>query len=192
MVDISQIIVEHQSAIESLNSIRTEIEQVANRMIRCMKNGGKILWMGNGGSAAECQHLAAEIVGRFTRERRGWPSLALTTDTSILTAVANDYSFDEIFARQIEALCQPNDLVVGISTSGNSRNILCGFRKARTVGAFVVALTGGDGGASTEIADISVVVPSRVTARVQEAHALIGHIWCEFLDQFLGEQEEHV
>jgi D-sedoheptulose 7-phosphate isomerase len=145
--------------------------------------------MGNGGSAADSQHLAAEIVGRFRCRRRGFPSIALTTDSSVLTSIANDFSFDYVFARQIEALCRRDDLVVGISTSGQSRNILCAMESAKQAGAFVVALTGDDGGAIRAIADVSVIVPSRVVARVQEAHILIGHIWCEWIDEFLAARE---
>jgi D-sedoheptulose 7-phosphate isomerase len=192
MANITQLIRDHQSVIESLEVVGPQIELVANRMIVCLQNGGKILWIGNGGSAAECQHLAAELVGRFARERGGLPSMALTTDTSILTSVANDYSFDEVFTRQIEALCRPNDLVVGISTSGNSQNVIRGLHRAKDLGAFVVALTGGDGGTMNGIADASVIVASCVTARIQEAHGLIGHIWCEFIDQFFAEPNKHV
>jgi D-sedoheptulose 7-phosphate isomerase len=192
MLDISQLIRDHQSVIESLVALRPQIDLIANRMAACIQCGGKLLWMGNGGSAADCQHLSAELVGRFVHERRAWSSIALTTDTSILTAVANDYSFDNIFARQVEALCMPEDLVIGISTSGNSRNVLCGLRAAKQIGAFVVALTGCDGGEISKIADASVIIPSRVVARIQEAHILIGHIWCEFMDEFLSEQEKHV
>jgi D-sedoheptulose 7-phosphate isomerase len=192
MVDIPQLIREHRSVIDGLEAIQSEIEQVARRMAVCLKKGGKVLWMGNGGSAADCQHLAAELVGRFVRERCAWPSLALTTDTSILTAIANDYSFESVFVRQIEALCRPEDLVVGVSTSGNSRNIVSGLQRAKEIGAFVVALTGGSGGAIRNIADASVLVPSFVVARIQEAHILIGHIWCECLEAYLAEEEKHV
>lgn len=191
MIDIAGLISEHQAVVAQLTASVAEIEMVAFKMAETLRAGGKILWMGNGGSAADSQHLAAELVGRFLRERCGWPSMALTTDTSILTAVANDYSFDLIFARQIEALCQPKDLVVGISTSGKSRNIVCGAQRAKEIGAFVVALTGGDGGALKAIADCAIIVPSQVVARIQEAHILIGHIWCQWIEESLAGQENH-
>lgn len=139
--------------------------------------------MGNGGSAADSQHLAAELVGRYKRERRGLASLALTTDTSALTAVGNDYGYDRVFARQIEALCTAKDAVVGISTSGNSANVLEGVRKANELGAFTLGLAGGSGGKLAELADKCLTVPSRSTARVQEAHILIGHILCDWLEE---------
>jgi D-sedoheptulose 7-phosphate isomerase len=190
MINIAAIFRDHQAVIESLVTVRAQIEIIGQRMTTCLDKGGKILWMGNGGSAADCQHFAAEIVGRFARPRRGFPSIALTTDSSVLTSIANDFSFDTIFARQIEALCQPNDVVVGISTSGNSRNVLCGMECAREVGAFVVALSGGDGGAIETLADASVVVPSYAVPRIQEAHVLVGHIWCELIDEFLAQREK--
>jgi D-sedoheptulose 7-phosphate isomerase len=137
--------------------------------------------MGNGGSAADSQHLAADLVGRFMRERRGFASMALTTDTSVLTAVANDYSFEHVFSRQIEALCTPQDIVVAISTSGNSRNVLAGVLAARERGAFTVGLMGATGDMG-DIVDICLRVPSQVTARIQEAHILIGHILCNWVE----------
>jgi D-sedoheptulose 7-phosphate isomerase len=189
MIDISTVLRDHQAVIKNLITVRAQIELVGQCMTTCLDKDGKILWMGNGGSAADCQHFAAEIVGRFARQRRGFPSIALTTDSSILTSIGNDFSFDTIFARQIEAHCRPDDVVVGISTSGNSRNVLCGMERAKEAGAFVVALTGDDGGAIKALADVSVVVPSRVVPRIQEAHVLIGHIWCELIDEFLAERE---
>lgn len=188
MIDIASLISDHQAVVGQLSTAVPEIEMVASKMAATLQAGGKILWMGNGGSAADCQHLAAELVGRFVKERRGLPSIALTTDTSILTAIANDYSFESIFARQIDALCQPNDVVVAISTSGHSRNVLCGALRAKQIGAFVVALTGGDGGQLKSLADVSLIVPSRVVARVQEGHILIGHLWCQWIDECLSQR----
>ena len=189
MIDIASILLDHQAVIENLAAIRPQIELAAQRMAECLDRGSKILWMGNGGSAADSQHLAAEIVGRFARRRPGFPSIALTTDGSVLTSIANDFSFDSVFARQIEALCCRDDVVVGISTSGQSVNVLRGMESAKRAGAFVVALTGGDGGAIKAMADVSVIVPSRVVPRIQEAHILIGHIWCEWIDESLAAGE---
>ena len=155
-------------------------------MVEALQNGGKICFMGNGGSAADSQHLAAELVGRFQMERGGMASIAFTTDTSILTAVANDYGYDEIFARQVEALCSPNDVVVGLSTSGNSNNVLKGIHKAKEMGIFTVGLAGKDGGQLKEEADLAFVVPSPKAARVQEAHIFIGHSLCEVIELELG------
>jgi D-sedoheptulose 7-phosphate isomerase len=144
--------------------------------------GGKILVFGNGGSAADSQHLAAELVSRFQRERRAVAALALTTDTSVLTAVANDYAFDRVFARQIEALGSRGDVAVGISTSGTSRNVVDGLRVARERGLRTVALTGRDGGPVGAAADIHVNVPDGSTARVQEAHRTLIHAICEIVE----------
>lgn len=156
-------------------------------MIDCLARGGRIFWLGNGGSAADCQHLAAELVGRFERERKGLASIALTTDTSALTAIANDCGFDQVFARQVEALCRPGDLVVGISTSGNSRNVLEAIRTAVSKKIRTVGLSGRDGGKLTAEADICLVVASNNTARIQEAHILIGHILCDLAERRVPE-----
>lgn len=180
---ILQAIREHQSVIAELHTLMPQIEQFAGRMQLCLAQGGKILWMGNGGSAADSQHLAAEIVVRYQTERRGLPSIALTTDTSILTAAGNDFGFDYVYSRQIEALCTAKDLVVGISTSGNSTNILHGIQAARDIGAYTVGMTGNKGGKLDDLCDLIIAIPSPVTARIQESHILIGHILCELLDQ---------
>jgi len=180
---VSKAIDEHLEIVGKLRGIETQLSEVAERVTRALRNGGKVLWMGNGGSAADSQHMAAELVGRFARERRALASVALTTDTSILTAVANDYSFADIFSRQIEALCNPQDVVIGISTSGNSENVLRGFSAARRKGAFTVGLTGQGGKmAARGIVDVCILVPSQVTARIQEAHILIGHILCDCVE----------
>lgn len=155
-------------------------------MAKALEDGNKILFFGNGGSAADAQHLAAEIVGRYKRERRGLPSIALTTDTSILTAVGNDYGFDNIFERQIEALCIPGDVAVGISTSGNSLNVIKGLMKAQDLGATTIAFSGKQGGKVIDIAHYSFVVPSYDTARIQECHITLGHTLCEIIDEKLS------
>jgi D-sedoheptulose 7-phosphate isomerase len=148
----------------------------------CLKNGGKILVMGNGGSAADSQHIAAEIVGRYKRDRRGLPAIALTTDTSILTSVGNDFGFDYIFSRQVEALCNPADVVIGISTSGNSANVIKAIETAKQIGATTVALTGGTGGKLAAMCDFSLIMPSSDTPRIQEAHIFVGHSLCGLLE----------
>jgi len=182
MIDIETAIQEHLDVIGGIRPLATDIAAVARRVSDCLAAGGKILWMGNGGSAADSQHLAAELVGRYSRERRGLASIALTTDTSILTAVGNDYGYDRIFARQIDALCQAGDVVMGLSTSGNSPNVIAALEQANAREATTVGFTGGDGGAMHGIVDHCLVVPSKVTARIQEAHILIGHLICDWAE----------
>ena len=182
---ILDIIKEHLEVVITLEKLENEIKLFAEKSIRTLKNGNKVLLMGNGGSAADSQHIAAEFVGRFKKERKGLPAIALTTDTSILTSVGNDYSFDEIFVRQIEALAHPSDLVVGISTSGNSENVIKGILKAKEIGCYTVGLLGKDGGKLKDLVDLSIVVPSNNTPRIQECHILIGHIVCEIVDMEL-------
>jgi len=172
----------HRETIAQLDAMIPEIERLAQMMRDTLDRGGKILWMGNGGSAADSQHLAAEFVGRYVKERRGLPSIALTTDTSILTSVGNDYGYDYVFARQVEALCTEKDLVVGISTSGNSANVLRAIEAAKAIGAITVGWTGQGTGKLGGLCDLTLAAPSRVTARIQEAHILIGHILCEVID----------
>jgi D-sedoheptulose 7-phosphate isomerase len=168
-----------------LESQIPQIETIARRLAASIQRGGKILWFGNGGSAADAQHLAAELVGRFSRERKALPSLALNVNTSILSAIGNDYGFEQVFARQIEALCEPRDVAVGITTSGNSPNILQGLRAATTIGAFAVAMTGGKGGCVKDCADECFIVQSNVTPRIQEVHILVGHIFCDWIEKAL-------
>lgn len=158
----------------------------------CLAAGGKLLLFGNGGSAADAQHLAAEFVGRFVVERAGLAAIALTTDSSILTAVANDYGFERVFARQIEALAQPGDVTIGISTSGNSANVLAAMKQAANQNLKTIGLVGKDGGLLARASDVSVIVPSANTARIQECHIAIGHIWCELVefDQHLRRSAE--
>jgi D-sedoheptulose 7-phosphate isomerase len=175
-------IVEHQRVIETVHVQIGTLERIAGEIIRAVTHGGKVLWCGNGGSAADAQHMAAELVGRFRRERKGLASIALTTDTSILTAVGNDYGFEEVFRRQVEALCARGDVVVGISTSGNSRNVCLALEEAKRMGAYTVAFTGQGGGAMIGIADATIAIPSKDTARVQEAHALCGHMLCDWVE----------
>lgn len=159
------------------------IERAARAVWECLERGGKVLFFGNGGSASDSQHLAAELVGRYERERRGLAAVALTTDTSILTAVGNDYGYDRVFLRQVEALGRPGDVAFGLSTSGNSPNVLLAIERARQMGLVTIALSGRDGGKLASAAEISIVVPSAKTARIQETHILIGHILCERVDE---------
>lgn len=161
------------------------IMEIAERCNMALGEGRKILFCGNGGSAADSQHLAAEFIGRFQKERRSLPAIALTTDTSILTAVGNDYGFDEIFSRQVEGLGQQGDVLIGISTSGNSANIVKAVEKAREIGMHTVGFTGRDGGVMANLCDLSFIVPSEVTARIQEMHILGGHIICELVEHDL-------
>ncbi len=151
--------------------------------------GGKVLVCGNGGSAADAQHIVAEFVGRFIYERRGLAAVALTTDSSILTAVGNDYGFESIFARQVEALGREGDLLIGISTSGNSKNVVAALRKSREMGLTTFGLLGGSGGECLALCDDSIVIPSREAARVQESHILCGHILCGVVDELLHRDE---
>jgi D-sedoheptulose 7-phosphate isomerase len=150
--------------------------------LQALRTGGKIVLIGNGGSAADAQHLAADFVGRFTRHRRPIPAMALTTDTSVLTAVGNDYGFEQVFARQVQALVRPGDVLVAISTSGASANVLAGVDAARRAGARIVALTGRDGGPLGAASDVVVRVPSDDIARVQEAHIVLGHALCRIVE----------
>ncbi len=167
------------------DTLSGDILEAANRIKSCLDKGGKLILMGNGGSAADCQHIAAELVGRFKKERRALPAIALTVDTSSLTALGNDYGFDTIFERQLEALARENDAVVGISTSGNSENVVRALKKANALGAETIGLVGNNGGKIKEIANLSIVVPSNDTARIQEVHITIGHIICELIEEDL-------
>ena len=177
---------EHQRLFERLAGLAEPIREAGERLSAALAQGGKVLLCGNGGSAADSQHIAAELTGRFVRDRRPLAALALTTDTSALTCIANDYSFDEVFARQVAALGAPGDCLLGISTSGNSRNVIKAVEAARERGLQVIGLLGHDGGALRALCDLAVVVPSDSTARIQEAHAFIGHTLCGLIESTLG------
>lgn len=173
----------HLQTVEAtMNTIGPSLEIAAKVCLECLSSGGKILLFGNGGSAADAQHIAAEFVGRYKIERAGLAAIALTTDTSIITAVGNDYGYADIFSRQIEALANSNDVAIGISTSGKSPNVLSGLILAESLGCETIGMSGHDGGALSEICDINLVVPSDHVARVQEMHILIGHTICELID----------
>ena len=159
-----------------------KLEQCAGHIRKALADGHKVLFCGNGGSAADSQHLAAELVGRFQTERKGLQAIALTVDTSILTAVANDYGYDTVFARQVQALGKPGDVLVGISTSGNSKNVLLAIEEAKAKGMVCIGMTAEGGGKMADTCDICLAVPAKVTARAQEMHILMGHILCELVD----------
>lgn len=179
----SDILKDHQAVIEQLTVCSDDIEVAAGLLTDTLRRGGKILLCGNGGSAADCQHIAAEFVVRYEKKRRALAAIALTTDSSILTAHANDYDFDTVFSRQVEALGNKKDCLIAISTSGNSKNIVKAVEAARLNGLSVIALTGCEGGELKKHATVSIVVPSAVTARIQEAHILIGHWWCGVVEE---------
>ena len=181
---------DHIEVIQTILSQQGILERIAEEMTRAVFAGNKVLWCGNGGSAADSQHMAAELMGRFRRERRGLASIALTTDTSILTAIGNDYGFERVFARQVEALCVKGDVVVGFSTSGNSKNVCRALETAQQLGAFTVALTGAGGGAIASIADITLRIASEETARIQEGHILCGHMLCDWVELAVCEREQ--
>ncbi|MFC1903354.1 D-sedoheptulose 7-phosphate isomerase [Chloroflexota bacterium] len=163
----------------------SEIESIVKLILAAHKAGGKVVLFGNGGSAADAQHLACELVGRVTHNRQALPAIALTTNTSTLTAVANDYGYETVFSRQVEALVDERDVVIGLSTSGNSPNVVQALKAAKKKGAKTVGLTGGDGGKLTEVADLVLTVPSNSIPRIQEAHITIGHIVCELVEKEL-------
>ncbi len=165
------------------DTLADKILEAINMVRDSYQKGGKLLLMGNGGSAADAQHIAAEFIGRYKKERRPVAAIALTVDSSILTCVGNDYGYDQVFSRQVEALTNKEDVVIGISTSGNSENVIRGIEKAREIGAKTIGLLGNQGGKLKDKVDLAIVVPSENTARIQEAHITIGHILCEILDE---------
>ncbi len=181
---ISDSIALKQQLLSSHNDMAT-IERVAKAIETTYREGGKLLLCGNGGSASDAQHIAAEFVGRFVATRKALPAVALTTDTSILTAVSNDFGFETIFSRQVEALGREGDILIGISTSGNSKNVELALREAKSKGMMTFGLLGGSGGSCLALCDEAIVVDSKEAARVQEVHILIGHILCGVSEQLL-------
>jgi D-sedoheptulose 7-phosphate isomerase len=164
-------------------SVAGEFVRLAGVCSDALRSGHKLLFFGNGGSAADAQHLATEFVVRYRKNRPALAAIALTTDTSALTAIGNDFGFDELFARQVEALCRSGDVAIGISTSGNSENVIRGLRAAKAAGAVTVALTGQGGGRLAGQVDVSIFIPSKETARIQEMHLMLGHVLCALLEQ---------
>lgn len=188
---ITDIILESIHVKEQLlHTCLGQIKDIADIIIEALKKNGKVILFGNGGSAADSQHIAAEFVGRFKKDRSALAAIALTTNSSILTSLANDYGYEVVFAKQIEALGQKNDVAVGISTSGKAKNVALGIKQAKKMGIRTVALTGGDGGELAKLADTALVVPSNVTARIQEAHITIGHVICELVEQTLCQEQK--
>ena len=180
---IKREMLSHQAVIaKTIESLESHIYTASIITTEALKNGHKILLCGNGGSAADAQHIAAELSGRYKSERRGLAGIALTTDTSVLTAVGNDYGFDRIFDRQVEALAREGDVLIGISTSGHSKNVVRALSLARNMGCRTIGLSGRDGGVMNEFCDINIVVPSDDTPRIQEMHIMIGHIICQAID----------
>jgi D-sedoheptulose 7-phosphate isomerase len=171
---------------EALPALDEAVAAAGRRLAALLAGGGKLMFCGNGGSAADSQHLASELTGRFIHDRRPLAGLALTTDSSALTCIGNDYAFDEVFARQVSALGRLGDGLVAISTSGNSRNVLRAVEAAKAAGVFTLGLLGRDGGQLRTACDAAIVVPSQVTARIQEAHLLIGHTLCGVIEAELG------
>jgi D-sedoheptulose 7-phosphate isomerase len=170
----------------TLDELNEPVLQAGQLATEVLARGSKIYFCGNGGSAADSQHLAAELTGRFIKDRRPLAAMALSTDTSALTCIANDYAFDEVFARQVQGLGRAGDLLVGISTSGNSKNVIRAVEEAKKLGVHTLGLLGRDGGALRALCEHSIVVPSSVTARIQESHILIGHTLCGLIEQGLG------
>ena len=179
---VSTLIDDHLHTVSTLRDQVTRIEALGQVLVACLRAGNKVLLCGNGGSAADAQHIAAEMVCRFERARRGLPAIALTTDTSALTAIGNDFGFERLFARQVESLGQPGDVLIAISTSGNSVNVAAAVESAQAMGVKCIGLLGGSGGAIGERVEYPLVIASGVTARIQECHILVGHIWCAMID----------
>jgi D-sedoheptulose 7-phosphate isomerase len=172
-----------KTAQATLEYIVDPLEIAANLCIDSLKNGGKVLIFGNGGSAADAQHIAAEMVGRYKVERKGLPAIALTTDTSALTSIGNDYGYSHVFDRQVEALANKGDIVIGISTGGSSGNVINGLQTAKELGCKLIGLSGRDGGEMNTLCDVNLVVPAEDTPRIQEMHIVIGHTICHLIDQ---------
>lgn len=178
---------DHATAFSYVRSnLVDELVHAGRTLANCLDSGNSIFWCGNGGSAADCQHLAAELVGRFKKDRKPLKSIALTTDSSVLTCIANDFDYKEVFSRQLEALGSNGDVLVAITTSGNSQNILNAIAVANSIGMKVILLTGKDGGEATKMQCQSILIPIQETAPIQEMHILIGHILCDLIEHQLG------
>ena len=180
--DYSELIAERRGLLDSPH-YRAQVEAIAEAMVVALRAGNKILWCGNGGSAAEAQHMAAELSGRFLRERPGYYSESLSVNSSTLTCIGNDYGYDVVFSRQVEAFARPGDVVIGMTTSGSSRNIVLALEAAKRKGAVAVAFTGNGGGESARVADLALVGPDGYAALVQEVHQVMAHILCDLVEQ---------
>ncbi len=181
--EIKKMISESADIILKSKTISEQIEQAINEIVNCLKKGNKIIIFGNGGSAADAQHIAAELIGRFQMERNSLPAISLTTDSSIITSIGNDYSFDVIFSRQCESIVSKDDIVIGISTSGNSKNVENGIITSKKKGATTIGLLGEGGGIIKKIVDISIEIPSKNTAHIQEGHRVIYHVICDNVEK---------
>ena len=179
-------ILEHSAVLDSIEHLDESIIRVANLLIRCLENKGTIFWCGNGGSASDSQHLAGELIGRFVDERKPLKSIALTADSAVMTCIVNDYGYEYIFSRQVEALGSKGDVLVGITTSGNSKNVLKAFEVAKDKGVTTIGLLGKGGGMAKSLVEESIIISSHTTARVQEMHILVGHILCDLIEEGLN------
>jgi D-sedoheptulose 7-phosphate isomerase len=182
---------EHLALFQSLHSLENQVTQAAEIMSECLKKGNKIMFCGNGGSAADSQHIAAELTGRFVKDRPALAGLALSTDSSALTCIGNDYGFDDVFVRQVQGLGKSGDVLVAISTSGNSGNILKALEAANDMGIATIGWLGRDGGKAAQLCAHSIIVPHTTTARIQEAHIFIGHNLCALIEKNLGFSHGH-
>lgn len=184
---LKEAIEEHEAAINSVKEIAETIEEISGKIVNAVQKGACIYWLGNGGSAADAQHYAAELMVRYAKNRKPIPSIALTTDTSLITAHSNDFEYDTVFERQVEALVTEKDIVVGISTSGNSRNVELALKKSIDKGALTVAMLGKDGGEIGKFVKNSIIIKSDITAHIQEAHLVIGHFICNLIESEIRE-----
>jgi D-sedoheptulose 7-phosphate isomerase len=182
---IENEIAAHLKVAETMSSLTNKVEIAAQLCIDTLQGGGKLLIFGNGGSAADAQHIAAELVGRYKMDRKGIPAIALTTDTSTITAISNDFGYEHVFKRQVEALANKGDVLIGISSSGTSSNVIHGLKMATKIGCRSIGFSGADGGEMNQICDTNIVVPSEDTPRIQEMHILIGHLICHLIEQEL-------
>jgi D-sedoheptulose 7-phosphate isomerase len=186
MIDFDLILEEHAAVCRSLSKLGDRVAAASDVIARALAKGNKLMLCGNGGSAADSQHLAAEFTGRFVKDRRPLAALALTTDSSALTCIANDYEFGEVFARQLRGIGREGDVLLAISTSGNSKNVIRAVEEAKALSVVTIGLLGNGGGRLVSDCDLSIVVPSATTARVQEAHILVGHALCAMVEERLG------
>jgi D-sedoheptulose 7-phosphate isomerase len=184
-VQYSTFLAEHNELFLRLDDIRPSVVKAGQIIVETLKSDKKVLICGNGGSASDAQHLAAELIGRFEKERRALPAISLSTDTSILTALSNDYGYDKVFSRQVEGLSAAGDLLIGISTSGNSKNVILAMKSAKDKGVKSIGLLGRNGGELASLVDIPVIVPHSVTARIQEVHIFVIHFWAALIEKQL-------
>jgi D-sedoheptulose 7-phosphate isomerase len=180
---LNKCLQEHINVAKKLKNLLPQIEKAGSLCVNSLKNGGKIIFCGNGGSAADSQHIATELIGRFKKDRNPLSAISLTTDTSALTSIGNDYGFDYIFSRQLEAIGKKEDILIAISTSGNSINVINSIKSAKKIGEKVIILTGKDGGIIKNFGDVNIIIPSNNIPRIQEMHILIGHMICDYIEK---------